>query len=294
MSTAVATEPHRHATATKPGKLTFAHLLRSEWIKFWTVRSTFWTLGVFLVAMVALTPLITLAFNNAPPASEGGPTAADLDPLNTFQVGIWLGQFAVAILGALTITGEYTTGMIRTSLTAAPKRLPVLWSKAVVAGASMFAFALIAVAASAGVQWVFFHNVGLNVDLGDSQQVRALAGMALYIATIGMLAFAFGALMRHSAAAVSTILGLVLLVPIILQVIPWNPTKELAYFLPGSMFGLPSAGPLITMTDQQIAQMQAGQTIGAQLTAWQGYGVLVAWVVVVLAIAAVLLKRRDA
>ncbi|WP_426594523.1 ABC transporter permease subunit [Cellulomonas sp. McL0617] len=288
MSTAVATPPATPTVTARKGKLSFPHLLRSEWIKFWSVRSTFWTLAIFLFTVVALVVLITLAIHNAPPESQGGPSDADRsDPLNAFQAAVYLGQFAVAILGALTITGEYTTGMIRTSLTAAPKRLPVLWSKGLVAALSMLAFSLVTVAASAGLQWLFFNGVGIGVDLGNSQQVRALFGTALYIATIGVLAFAFGALMRHSAAAVSTILGLLLVIPIIFAIVPWKPLKYVEPFLPGS------AGQSITMTDAQIAQNVAG-TVGAHLTAWQGYGVLVAWVVVVLGVAAYLLKRRDA
>ena len=137
MSTAVATEPHRHATAPKPGKLTFAHLLRGEWIKFWSVRSTAWTMSIFFLAIVGLVLLFTLAVLNTP-----RPRTADRRPGTssarwTRDPRRHLGQFALAVLGALTITGEYTTGMIRSSLTAAPKRLAVLWSKAVVLGVSL-------------------------------------------------------------------------------------------------------------------------------------------------------------
>ena len=289
MSAAVATKPTAPPAAKAQGKLSFPRLLRSEWIKFWSVRSTFWTLAIFLFAVVALVVLITLAIHNAPPENQGGPSDADrADPLNGFQAAVFLGQFAVAILGALTITGEYTTGMIRTSLTAAPKRLPVLWSKGLVAGFSMLVFGVITVGLSAALQWVFFHGVGIGVDIGNSQQVRALLGTALYIATIGLLAFAFGALMRHSAAAVSTILGLLLVIPLIFGLVPWKPLKYVEPFLPGN------AGQKITMTDAQNAAQAAGNTVGANLTAWQGYGVLVAWVVVVLGVAAYLLKKRDA
>ncbi|WP_028050880.1 ABC transporter permease subunit [Cellulomonas sp. URHD0024] len=289
MSTAVATPPTTPVAAAPPkGRLSFLHLLRSEWIKFWSVRSTFWTLGTFLVTMVAMILLFTLALKSASDPSDPDATNA----LAPFILGVAFGQFAVAVLGALTITGEYSTGMIRTSLSAAPKRLPVLWSKGIVAGLSMFGVALIGVAVSAALQWLFFHDNGLGVDLGNSQHVRALIGTALYIATIGLLAFAFGALMRHSAAAVSSVLGLILLVPIVLQLVPWKPLQEIAVFLPGSVIA-PSAGLLITFTDREIADFQTG-SIGAHLTAWQGYGVLVAWVLVILAVAAILLKRRDA
>ncbi|NUU16834.1 ABC transporter permease subunit [Cellulomonas humilata] len=289
MSAAVATEPHRHATAAKPGKLTFAHLLRGEWIKFWSVRSTAWTMSIFLVAIVGLVLLFTLAVLNAPSPEQGGPPEGTaVSPLDAYIPAVYLGQFALAVLGALTITGEYTTGMIRSSLTAAPKRLGVLWSKAVVLGVVTLVAAAAGVALAAALQALFFGGQDMAVDLSADSAPRALFGTALYLATISLLSFAFGALLRHSAAAVATILGLLLVLPIVFSLVPWKPLQYVLPFLPGA------AGQQITMTDAAIEAQAAATAVGADLSAWEGYGVLVAWVVVVLAIAAVLLKRRDA
>jgi ABC-2 type transport system permease protein len=289
MSTAVATETAPPAASTRLGKLSFLHLLRSEWIKFWSVRSTIWTLAIFLLVTIGLIVLISLAFINAPSEAEGGPPAsAASDALGPFTVGVTLGQFAVAVLGALTITGEYTTGMIRSSLTAVPKRLPVLWAKAIVLTVSVFVAAVVAVAASAALQWLFFSSQDFSLDATDPAVLRALGGTALYLATIGLLAFALGALMRHSAAAVATVLGLLLVAPILFSSIPWKPLTYMLPFLPGV------AGQQVTLTDSQLAEAAASSTIGADLTAWQGYGVLVLWVVVILGVAAFLLRKRDA
>jgi ABC-2 type transport system permease protein len=289
MSTAVATEPHRHTTAAKPAKLTFIHLLRAEWIKFWSVRSTAWTMSIFFVAIVGLALLFTLAVLNAPSPEQGGPPAGTaMNPLDAYTPAVYLGQFALAVLGALTITGEYTTGMIRSSLTAAPKRLPVLWSKAVVLGVVTLVAAIAAVALAAALQALFFGGQDMAVDLGADSTLRVLFGTALYLATISLLSFAFGALLRHSAAAVATVLGLLLVLPIVFQLVPWNPLKYMAPFLPGA------AGQQITQTDAAIQAQDAATTVGVTLTAWEGYGVLAAWVVVVLVISAVLLKKRDA
>lgn len=283
MSTAVATPTTTPAVAAPKVKLSFLHLLRSEWIKFWSVRSTIWTLSIFLFAVVSLTVLISLAIINAP--EEAG---APGNPLDAFSVAVTLGQLAVAVLGALTITSEYTTGMIRSSLTAAPKRLPVLWSKGIVLAGSVFVGALVALAIAGLLQGLFFDSKNFSIDWTDGQTLRALGGTALYLATIALFSFALGALMRHSAAAVATVLGLLLVAPILLSAIPWKPLTYMFPFLPGV------AGQQVTQTDAQLAESASFSDIGADLSAWQGYAVLLVWVLAILIPAAILLKKRDA
>ena len=289
MSTAVATEPRRRATPLTEHKLSFGHLLRGEWIKFWSVRSTTWTLSLFLLATVALVVLISLAYVNVPSPEQGGPPPGTAsDPLEPLSIAVTLAQIALAVLGALTITSEYSTGMIRSSLTAVPKRLPMLWSKAVVLVVSVFVVSIVAVALSVLLQWLFFDSKNFSVDVTDPEMLRALVGTAVYLATIGLFAFALGALLRHSAAALATILGLLLVAPILFTAIPWKPLQLAAPFLPGL------AGQQLTMTNDQLESTASFSDVGVDLTAWQGYGVLILWVVVVLGVAAVLLKRRDA
>jgi ABC-2 type transport system permease protein len=289
MSTAVATEPHRHATAPTSRRLTFGHLLRGEWIKFWSVRSTTWTLSIFVLATVGLVVLISLAFVNVPGPEDGGPPSGTAgNPLDPLSIAVTLAQLALAVLGALTITSEYTTGMIRSSLTAVPKRLPVLWSKAVVLVISVFGFALVAVALSVALQWLFFDSKNFSIDVTDPEMIRPLVGTAVYLATIALFSFALGALLRHSAAALATVLGLLLVAPILFSAIPWEPLQWANPFLPGV------AGQQLTQTNEQLASAAALSDIGVDLSAWQGYGVLVVWVVVVLGVSAILLKKRDA
>ena len=288
MSTAVATETHRHATPTTSYKLGFGHLLRGEWIKFWSVRSTTWTLSIFLLATVGLVVLISLAFVNVPSPEQGGPPEGTAgNPLDPLSIAVTLAQLALAVLGALTITSEYSTGMIRSSLTAVPKRLPMLWAKAVVLVVSVFAVALVAVALSVALQWLFFDSKDFSIDVTDPEMIRPLVGTAVYLATIALFSYALGALLRHSAAALATVLGLLLVAPILFSAIPWKPLQEANPFLPGV------AGQQFTQTTEQI-ETAAQFSDGTVLTAWQGYGVLVLWIVVVLGVAAVLLKRRDA
>ncbi|GIG19645.1 ABC transporter permease [Cellulomonas chitinilytica] len=274
------------AEVTRPTtthKLSFGHLLKSEWIKFWSVRSTIWTLAITAVALVGFTVLLTLAMVNAPD-DAGAPT----NPLDAFGLNVYLGPLAVAVLGALSITGEYTTGMIRSSLTAEPRRTPVLWAKALVLFVVVFVVSAASIAVAALLQAAIFGGDGMTVDVYDSQTLRALTGYALYISMIGLLSFALGALMRHSAAAIATVLGALLILPIMFSAIPWEPLHKIMPFLPNV------AGAQVTQTNDQIAAMAAAQPDVITLSAWAGFGVLAAYVVVVLAAAAVLLKRRDA
>lgn len=281
MSTVTAPAPARPATTAH---LSFARVLRSEWIKFWTVRSAAWSLSIFFVVTVALVALISLAVVNSGP--NDGPPGPD-DVLAPFNVAAQLGQVALVVLAALAITGEYTTGMIRSSLTAAPRRTPVLWAKFLVLTVVFFVVAIVANALGALLQQLFFSD-DLPLDLSDPQILRALFGTALYTTTIALLSFAFGALVRHSAAAIAIVLGALLVLPLLFQ-IPWKPLQEMQPFLPGI------AGSNITQTDAQVvAGWETFPPGVAHLTAWQGYGVLVAYLVVVLVAALVRLKKSDA
>ena len=265
-------------------RVTFPRLLRSEWIKLWSLRSTAWTLAITAVVIVGFVVLITWGMLDA---NEMSGNSEDVNALDAFGAIPYLGPTAVAVLGALTITGEYTTGMIRSSFAAAPRRLPVLWSKALVLAVVVFVTTALAVAVAASLQALMFGSRGASVDLGDPQVVRALIGNALYVTGIAVLAFGLGVLMRHSAAAITTTLGILLVLPILFSLIPWEPLQDLTPFLPNV------AGSQITLTDAMIEQ-QAGFTGSVVLSAWQGFGVLLAYLVVVLAAGAWLTKRRAA
>lgn len=262
-------------------RVTFGHLLRAEWIKLWSLRSTTWTLAITAVVLVGFVLLISLAMTS--PMSDG----EELNALDAFGATVYLGPLAVVVLGALSITGEYSTGMIRSSLAAAPRRLPVLWSKALVLTAVVLSTSLASIAAAAGLQQLLFSGQGLELDLGDPQVLRALAGNAVFVTAIAVLAFGVGAIMRVSAAAITTVLGVLLVVPILFQLIPWKPLESVLPFLPNV------AGGMITMTDAMI-ESQHEFMAGADLSAWEGLAVLCGYVAVSLAVAAVLLKRRDA
>jgi len=286
MSAATVTAPATQAPPASGGStphLSFARLVRSEWIKFWTVRSTVWTLALTLVALVGISALVSWgATQNT--EDPGGP-ATDITFI--LQLATSFAQLAIAVLGVLTITGEYTTGMIRSTLTAAPKRLPALWAKGVVLVVVTFVTGVVA----AAVTWVatapILDSAGLSFDLAQSDVQRVFLGIPLYLTGIALLSYALGALLRHSAAAIATVLGLLLVIENVWGILPWRFFQVTSPFLPST------AGGKILQSQDMIDAMAQGAT-GPVLTAWQGYGVLLAWGLVILAAAALLLRRRDA
>lgn len=272
----------RPRTAVRP--VTFGRLLAAEWVKFRSLRSTPWALGVALVLMVGLAALQAWGTSNAP--SDMG-AMAGISGAVYVTGGSFLAVLVFCVLGVLAITGEYTTGQIRSTLTSAPQRVPVLLAKLVVVVTAVLVVSALAVGLSWAVASPWFDDLGVSVDLGDASDLRILGGTALYLATATALAFAIGALVRHSAAGLAIVLGLLLVVENVFALVPWRPFELVSPFLPAT------AGGRLTMDDATRAMVDAGSE-AVILTPWQGYGVMVAWVVVLLAVAAVLLRRRDA
>ena len=264
--------------------VTFPRVVASEWIKFSTVRSTVWSLAVTVVVMVGISVLAawagTMEGAEADPNAPGSAAALAIS-------GYFLAQLVVVVLGVLAISGEYTTGMIRSTLTAVPTRVPALLAKALVLTAIVAIVSLVGVALSYVATMPFHDQLGVELDLSDGEAVRILLGTPLYLATIALLALAVGALLRHSAGALATVLGLLLVIETVLALVPLTLFENISPFLPGT------AGARLIMDAQQIEMSTLFQT-GPALTPWQGYGVLLAWALVLLTAAAVLLRRRDA
>jgi ABC-2 type transport system permease protein len=177
--------------------------------------------------------------------------------------------------------------MIRSTLAAVPRRRPALWAKGLVLAASILVVSAVAVGISLGVMQLFVGSKGLAPDLGNAETVRILVGIPLYLTGLALLAFAIGALLRHSAGALATVLGLLLVIENLFM-IPWKPLQLISPFLPGT------AGGKLLMSQGQLDAMTQGSQVGAVLSPWQGYGVLLAWVAVLLTVGALLLRRRNA
>lgn len=261
----------------------FGHLLLSEWTKIRSVRSTVWTLTLFIVLTVGLTAGLSALIVS----SWNGPRAAPrdarivLDPVSfILGAGIGLGQLTICVLGALVMTTEYSTGVIRASLLAVPRRIPMLAAKATVFAALLIVIAEIVAFGSYFVGSTLLHDK-VSVALSDPGVTRAVVGAGLYLTVLGLFAMAIGGLIRHTAGAITTVIGVVFVLPIITGLLPsdWWWAAHLNAYLPVQ------AGSLIYATRP---------TSGQLLTAWQGFGVLCIWAALLLAAASLLLKRRDA
>lgn len=184
--------------------------VKAEWTKIKSLRSTMWTLGVMLLVVIGIGTLMILVADSK--LSEQDLT--DVTPLNLGFTGVLLGIIPVLTLGVLTISSEYGTGLIRTTLTACPSRTRVLAAKSIVFFALTFVMTLIATVLVALLgEGVLSGRTGQ--DSTGSEWLKATFGVSIYVALLGLIALAVGAMLRHSAGAITTMLGVVLL-PLIL------------------------------------------------------------------------------
>lgn len=290
MSTSTAS-PSQRTTARSgsvhPGsRLTFSGALRSEWIKLRTVRSTVWCYAIIVVLTLAFGILLANTFS-APLAGALGPDDQQVLALQVSTLSIGFSQLVASVLGVLVISGEYGTGMIRSTLTAVPQRTPALIAKAIVFGLVTFVVGLVGIALTALVTSPMLPGVGITPDFADPQFLLAIGGGALYLALIGVMSLALGAIIRNSAGGIAASLGLLLVLPTVLQIFAamTNATwaTNLGAFLPSS------AGDKL-----YSYAAEGGVTDGfVSLSSLQGGLVLTAWAVVLMVVAAVLMKRRD-
>ena len=259
----------------------FAGLMRAEWTKIRSVRSTVWTLVVFVVVCVGLTALISWLTESHwyGPRAASRDAKAISDPVGfVLGTGIGLGQLAICVLGVLVITSEYSTGVIHSSLLAVPRRIPVLAAKAVV-------FALLLIVVTEIVAFCSFFvgsailHAHVQVSLSGPGVTRAVIGAGLYLIVLGLLALAIGTMIRHTAGAIATVIGIVFVLPILSGLLPGSWGAHINAYLPEQ------AGTLITHTHE---------VSGDLLSPWQGFGVLCIWTALLLAAAGYLLARRDA
>jgi ABC-2 type transport system permease protein len=256
---------------------TFADVLRSEWVKLRSVRSTFWALTVTVVLGVALGAVISAATARAY-ARMSVADKLSWDPTGVSQAGVAIASLAIVVLGVLCISSEYSSGMIRTSLIAVPKRGRVLAAKALVFAAVTFVVGEVTCFAAFFVGQALISGHAPHAALGDPGVARAVAGGGLYLAALAVLSVAAGALLRHPAAAIASMMAVVLVLPLIAQTLPdsWrNPVTE---------FWPTQAGSQITSVYHSAHTLQP----------WPGFGVMCLFVAIVYAIAWALLDRRDA
>lgn len=266
-----------HAPAAGGVRVTQLRVVRSEWTKLRSLRSTFYTLlaaVVFVIGLGVLFAAVTAAH-----WSEVGPgERARFDPTNTSLSGVFLAQLAIGVLGVLIVSGEYSTGMIRATLAAVPRRLPVLWAKAGVFAAVTFVLMLLSALAAFFAGQSLLSSKHIQAAFSAPGVARAVVGAALYLTIVGLLGIALGALLRNTAGAIATLFGLLLVLPVLGAVLPSTWSRHVTPYLPSN------AG-------QAVMTVRLGPT---SLSPWAGFGVFCAYAAVAMVGAALLLRRRDA
>lgn len=264
----------RRVTAHPVTPLRVAH---SEWIKLRSLRSSWLTLLVAVVLMAGL-GLLTAAVTVSQWPRLPAASRASFDPVSTVLAGYQLAQLAVGVLGVLVVTSEYSSGMIRATLAAVPRRLPVLAAKAAVfAVVALVVMTFASLAAFAGGMAVLSAR-HLQVALSAPGVLRAVAGAGLYLAVVGLLGVALGALLRNTAGSVAALTGLLLVAPILAGLLGSSVQHHVGRYLPSN-----AGGALLAV------HQQAGS-----LAPWPGFAVLCCYALAGLAAAGFVLRRRDA
>jgi ABC-2 type transport system permease protein len=261
-------------------RVAFGRLMVSEWTKIRSVRSTMWALVLLFVLTIGFTTLIT-----GLTASQWADTDASdrqnvvADPVSfIIGAGFQLSQLTICVLGVMVIASEYSTGMIRASLLAVPKRLNMLVAKSAVFAILVFAIGLVVAFTSFFIGAAIMHSHA-PVAIGDPGVFRAVVGAGIYLSVLGLFSLAIGALLRNTGAGITGVVGFVLVLAPLAQLLPGSLGKHVHAYLPSE------AGQLIARAHQDKDDL---------LAPWQGLGVFCLWTAALLIAAAYQLKRRDA
>jgi len=308
---ATATTPSLRLTSLPPvaGQAGLRGALASEFTKLRSVRSTYWTLGALFIVSVGLSVAITAGtaanFANNP-GNKAGFDATQTSLGAFFE----LGQLIIAVIGAMVITSEYSTGMIRTSLTAQPRRGVVYAAKAIVFTSVTLVISIItafiaffvgqAIYSSKGVGASLFHtvtipaNANVNCNPGGctatfsgtdvitaSTVLTAIVGTALFVTIVALIAFGVGSIVRHTAGTIGIVVALMFIIPLLENTLPSNWHDDIMRFLPDA-------------ANQVVSLTIAGNAPGHLWSAWPQLGVTALWAAALVGVGAFLFRKRDA
>lgn len=260
-------------------KVTVRRVLRSEWAKFWSLRSSWITLGVAVFLLIALGAIASATYSPDATVTNGppGPGSGTQDAVSLALLGVTFASLAVGVLGVLLSAGEYSTGMIRSTFAAVPRRLPVLWTKSAVIGATALVVSTAGALAAFQFGTLGLHGEKIALSIGDSGVLRSLVGAGAYLALVAVFGVALGALLRSTAGAIATLVGILLILPGLASLLPSSVHYKVTPYLPSN------AGEAV------YALHRAAHT----LSPGAGIAVFAGWVALTLAAAAWRLARTD-
>ena len=265
------------AVAAVTPLVTQSRVVVSEWTKLRTLRSTRWSLLVGTVLAIGL-PLIFATVIASRWSHLSPHERADRHPLDIALAGVNVSQLAVGVLGVLVITGEYSTGMIRSTMIAVPKRLPVLWAKAGVYAAVVFALMLPAVLlAFFGSQAILRNHHILQLSFTHPGVPRTVIGGAVYLMLVGVFCLGLGAIVRNTAGGIAVFAAIMFVIPPLLNILPSDWNNAINPYLPSS-----AGNSIYTLHPDSHS-----------LAPWPGFLLFLGYTALSIGIAAVLLVRRD-
>src|SRR5581483_1850899 len=258
-------------------RVTQPRVVVSEWTKLRSLRSTLWSLGAAVALGIGL-PCLFAAVTSSHWGSMSLQDRADRHPLDIALAGVNVAQLAIGVLGVLVISGEYGTGMIRATMGAVPKRLPVLWAKGVVFAAVTFVLMLPTVFVSFfATQAIVGHIAPLKTSLSDPGVLRTVLGGALYLTVLGVICLGLGAIVRNTAGGIASFAGVFFVIPPLMNILPSSWNNAVSPYLPDA------AGR------DAFSLTTGGHDVGH----WAGFALFCGYAAATIAVAAVLLVRRD-
>lgn len=270
-----ANQHHNITLSDVAGKVSFGRVVKGEWIKLLSLRSIRWTIVISIVLGAALSALLTFGF------TQGQQPMAPLEyAIIPASVAVQFGVLLFGVLGVLTITNEYSSGMILSSLTAVPKRGLLFWGKFTAVALITIALSFVLEVLALVISGIFEPEVFSL--LGDPAVLTAALGVVISLTFICLFAFGLGSLMRSAAGAISTVLAVVFVVPVVLSFMMstgWEWVDTVSLYVPNQLSQTLTMGTEFAMVDPGY---------------WGSLGVLAAWVALTVIPAAILFARRDA
>ena len=265
-------------TRSPRGRYGFTQVARMEWIKLRSLRSTGWGFGILAAAMIGLA-IVVLAVESAHWGQASAADKATFDPTNEGFTGLVIGQLVIAVLGVLTITSEFSSGLVRATFAAVPNRPLVLAAKAAVFGGLALAAGEVLAFISFFAGEAMLRGGAPDVTLATPGVLRAVLMAGAYVCLSGLFGLGLGTIIRHSAGAIAAAVGVIFVLPLLLLPLPESMRNSIVKFLP-----------------EQIAasSITAVKPEAHSLSPWIGLGMLCLYAAVLLGAGAILLAKRDA
>jgi ABC-2 type transport system permease protein len=257
----------------------FASATRMEWLKLRSLRSARWITFITVAAVIGL-GVAVLSYYPGHWAHMSAAARANFDPTNNGFAGMAIAQLAIGVAGVLVITGEYSSGSIRSTLAAIPNRSLLLTAKAAVFGTAALVLGELTALMAFGInEYVVLTAPAPHASLGQPGPLRAVLMLGAYLALVGLMGLGLGAVIRHTAGAIAALVAVVLAIPLVLQVFPASVRNAAAKYFP-----------------TLIAENSLGavKPVLNSLPAWPGFGLLCGYAAALLVIGGWLFTRRDA